>query len=438
MSSPISLSPSQTHVDIGASTELEKGNRQPTTQAGPGGPPGSGLLSVGIKKTVGNGVILVLTFWFVAMWLFGTLYKSSEKAYRLNVIVADFDQGPVGAALLQAINSVNGQNTYPTFHIVNASTTTPEELQHRTFTGEFWGSMWANEGSSASFTAAIANDATAATYDPTKAWSYAGLEVRYITVWQGYLLTSFQKIVIAGTQAFVKQTVVPHLTTLNSTLGANSARVLAAPVASTYVNLAPLQFGVRAVLNTIAFVYPALFCFFFILGMNGIFMAEGLYQKFTFRDHVKVRVPAGLIWTLIAGLSIISWPLVYDESYSIKAKNFFALWTLGWVSCQIYFDLLDALTTFLPMPFIPPITVSMIVLSVSSTLSPIQLANNFYRIQYAFWPHAVWETMITIYGNGAANKLYYNLPVLAAWLVIGKVGIFFAMKKRAREFLPKA
>ncbi|KAM0749984.1 hypothetical protein T439DRAFT_326860, partial [Meredithblackwellia eburnea MCA 4105] len=316
MSSPISLSPSQTHVDIGASTEPEKDK-----------------------------------------------YKGSEKAYRLNVIVADFDQGPVGAALLQAINSVNGQHTYPTFHIVNASTTTPQELQHRTFTGEFWGSMWANEGSSASFTAAIANDAIAAKYDPTKAWSYAGLEVRYITVWQGYLLTSFQKIVVAGTQAFVKQSVIPHLTTLNSTLGVNSARVLADPVASTYVNLAPLQFSVRTVLNTIAFVYPALFCFFFILGMNGIFMAEGLYQKFTFRDHVKVRVPAGLIWTLIAGLSIISWPLVYDEGYSIKAKNFFALWTVGWVSCQIYFDLLDALTTFLPMPFIPPVTVSMIVLS---------------------------------------------------------------------------
>ncbi|KAM0749826.1 hypothetical protein T439DRAFT_357348 [Meredithblackwellia eburnea MCA 4105] len=392
-----------------------------------------GSVSLSLKKLTGNGAMLIVVFWAVACWMYGTLYRSEDHAYKLNVIVADFDQGPVGAALLSAIASVNGIKTYPTFHIVAANSTSPEQLQHRTFTGEFWGSYWAAEGASAAFEAALESDSVAASYNPANAWWYSGLEVRYATIWQGFLLSSFETIQASAAQVFANNTVVPYLSSLNATLGVNQARVLSGPVSASFLNLAPLEFGARVVLNTVAFVFPCLAQFFFILGLNGIFGMEGLYDRLNFRQHLKLRVPIELIWTLTTGLSIVAWGFVFDEGFRIKAKNFFAMWAVGWVNNMIFFDFLDIIFTWVPLPFAPPIVVSFIILAVSSSLYPITVCNNFFRIHYAFPPHATWETMITIWGNGAANKLYYDLPVLAFWLVAGKIGWVLALRARANR-----
>ncbi|KAL8281469.1 hypothetical protein RQP46_006153 [Phenoliferia psychrophenolica] len=88
--------------------------------------------------------------------------------------------------------------------------------------------------------------------------------------------------------------------------------------------------GIRVVLNTTGFVYPVLCQFFFLLGMNAIFAMGGVYRKATFSDHVRYRLPIVSIWTLFTALSTTSWAVFYDETYSIKAKNFFALWAVAW------------------------------------------------------------------------------------------------------------
>lgn len=41
--------------------------------------------------------------------------------------------------------------------------------------------------------------------------------------------------------------------------------------------------------------------------------------------------------------------------------------------------------------------------------------------------------MITIFGNGAVNRLYRDLPILAAWLVLLKVGVVLSLQRRARQ-----
>lgn len=40
--------------------------------------------------------------------------------------------------------------------------------------------------------------------------------------------------------------------------------------------------------------------------------------------------------------------------------------------------------------------------------------------------------MTTIWGNGASNKLYYNLPILAAWLVLGAIAMWTTMRMRVK------
>lgn len=41
-------------------------------------------------------VVLIITFWIASLWIFGGLWKSADRAHLLNVLVVDFDGGPIG------------------------------------------------------------------------------------------------------------------------------------------------------------------------------------------------------------------------------------------------------------------------------------------------------------------------------------------------------
>lgn len=112
---------------------------------------------------------------------------------------------------------------------------------------------------------------------------YTGNEVRYNTVsysrfllfyesrlitvisfsqaWAAFVLAPLNRIVQSTITAFNEQTVAPLLTTA-TTFGSDSAVVLANPVAASFINLVPFEFGSRIVFNTIGFVFPSLFQFF--------------------------------------------------------------------------------------------------------------------------------------------------------------------------------
>ncbi|BGP20290.1 hypothetical protein JCM10213_001744 [Rhodosporidiobolus nylandii] len=385
------------------------------------------------SKIVPAGVSFQIAFWICALWLYGSLYKASDKTHRLSVVVSDFDGGSVGSSLLAAVNAVNGQHTSPTFHVLPANSTSPEDLQHRVFSGDYWGGIYATVGATDRFNAAIGSEADAATYSAAGAFVYTGVEVRYNTVWSGFVLPNLNKIVASATAIFGRETVAPLLTS-GRTFGSGAAAVLVHPLGSTYANLAPFSFGTRLVINTIGFVFPSLFCFFFLMAVNGIGTLTGWYASMDLRRHLKFRLIVGAVWTLFAALSIVGWTLCFDEEYSIKGKNFVALWAIMWVYVWITYDLFDIATAYVPPQFLSHIVVFYIIaMSVSAVLFPIDVMNRLYRFQIAFPAHAVWQTMITIFGNGASNYLYRDLPILAAWIVVCKVGVVFSLKRRAKQ-----
>ncbi|GAA5854804.1 hypothetical protein JCM5353_007389 [Sporobolomyces roseus] len=385
-----------------------------------------------LKKTVLAGGMLIVVFWICALWLFGLFYYNSQHAHRLKILVVDFDGSSVGSALLSAISQVNGQKTCPTFVLESASGISPADVQKRVFDGEFWGGIWASEGSTSRFRAAIASNTDAASYNPMDALFYTGNEVRYNTAWAAFVLAPLNRIVQSTITAFNEQTVAPLLTTA-TTFGSDSAVVLANPVAASFINLVPFEFGSRIVFNTIGFVFPSLFQFFFILAINGIFTITGSYRGMSLARHYKYRLILGLIWTILTALCLVGWDLMFDESYYISPKNFFALWAIVWLNNYITFLFFDCLATFVPPAFFSYPTSLWIIISVSSVIYPLELGNVFYRVHYAIPAHATWSIMITILSHGGVNTLHYNLPILFAWLVLLQGVLFLALRKRARE-----
>lgn len=57
------------------------------------------------------------------------------------------------------------------------------------------------------------------------------------------------------------------------------------------------------------------------------------------RSHYKLRIPLGIVWTLVNALCIVGWYLMFKESFYISPKNFFALLGVVWYVLDKSFSL---------------------------------------------------------------------------------------------------
>lgn len=227
-------------------------------------------------------------------------YNQSQRVSRLKVLIVDFDGGPVGAsplsslclgrqlttwrtgaALLEAVSTLDGSPSSPSFVVLPANSSSAKLVQDRVFEGKAWGAMYATADASSRFEAAILDESLAGTYVAADAWVYTGLEVRYTTVrlsssswrvlplisstqtWSAYVLPTFLRLQAVATQIFAQRTTIPRLLSLSgATLSNAQARFIPAPVSATFLNLTPFDFGSRVLQNAFGTVMPILFVFF--------------------------------------------------------------------------------------------------------------------------------------------------------------------------------
>lgn len=62
----------------------------------------------------------------------------------------------------------------------------------------------------------------------------------------------------------------------------------------------------------------------------------------------------------------------------------------------------------------------------------MELSNVFYRVSYFFPAHAAWLTEQRIWSQGGAYDLSVSLSILAAWLVVAKIGTVFTVAPRRK------
>lgn len=94
--------------------------------------------------------------------------------------------------------------------------------------------------------------------------------------------------------------------------------------------------------------------------------------------------------------------------------------------------MLDTVTTFIPIGFVPSIFLTWTIFNVGAALGDPQILNHWYRISYFFPGLHWWQTCITIYSQGGVNRLDYTLPTLFAWWLLARVAALFAISARAR------
>lgn len=387
-----------------------------------------------LKALIPAAAMIIAVLWINVSHIYGIFHHQGAYVHRAKVALADFDGGNFGEALRVSAAMNNGSYGYPTYINVNTAGSSPEQVRHEVFKGTYWAAIVVESGATARFEDAV--NGSAPTYDPSSVYASYILDARYYTLYASNILSTTVTTASTASSIFSAQFIAPiiargaHANTTAALSGlASPARAVELPAASQLFG----NLDDKAFVNTIGVVLPILMQFFFIMAWNGVCNGMHLYAAYDMRTHMIARLFWSTVWPIFTSLCTAGWTFALRGSYQIDAKMFFAFWALTWVSSMISFDVLDIITGFIPMAFVPFLFLSWVIFNVASSLGPPEILNHWYRINY-FFPSLHWyRTFVTIITEGAYNNLRYTLPVLAAWLVILKILSPLATRNRVRK-----
>lgn len=387
-----------------------------------------------LKALIPAAAMILAVLWINAAHIYGIFHKQGAYVHRAKVALADFDGGDFGEALRISAARTNASYGYPTYVNVNTVGSSPEQIRREVFKGTYWAAIVVEAGATARFEDAVNGSAQA--YDPSSVYTYYLLDARYFTVYTSSILSTTVTAASTASGVFSAEFITPIVArgAYANTTAALSA--LSGPARATEMPAAFQLFGDlddKAFVNTIGAVLPIVMQFFFIMAWNGVCNGMHLYAAFDLRTHMVARLFWSTVWPVFTSLCTAGWTFAFRGSYHIDAKMFFAFWALTWVFSMINFDMLDIITGFIPMAFVPFLFLSWIMFNVAASLGPPEILNHWYRISYLF-PSLHWyRTFITIITQGAYNNLRYTLPVLAAWLVLLKILSPLATRNRVKK-----
>jgi hypothetical protein len=251
----------------------------------------------------------------------------------------DFDGGAFGQSLVQAAASFNQTYGYPTYTIIDSTSTSPEAIQDLVHQGKYWAAIYALEGATQRFNSTIE---IGDPYDASQTYEYVTLEARYYT----FYVSNFFQTALAVTGAagsILKETFVsPIMSTISANGLANGdvRNAILNPSSATQLDLTSeyFQFDNKALLNTVGTVFCILPQFFFLMALNGIAGGLSLYATRNGWHHVRWRFLIGSVWPLIMSLSVAGWTFAFRGAGHVDASTFFAFCAVTWFFMMINFD----------------------------------------------------------------------------------------------------
>lgn len=377
-------------------------------------------------------ILLQILFLGLMSYLYGSLWKSKSRYHSFRVLFLDFDQGVVGQATNLAYHLLKAPS-FPSF--ISRNTTdypSQEAALNAVRDGSFWAAVLVNPGSSDRLAAALRGGSAAQNYDPSAAVTYIWNEVRYPAFSGDAFVGSFSELATVVRSTYLKLNGVAALKTMNSTDGA-AVRALFNPIELSAVNIMPTGQGVRLLFNTVSMVMPLLHQFFLLLIMNGISQKLQIYSKIPMHISGLVRIAISLVHDLVGSLCMTGYIWAFRESWSVNATQFVLTWMTLWLLFHIHFVVLDTMTAFVPLPGIPFFLLTWIILNLTSSLSPIEIAPAFYRWGYALPANEAYTILTDIWSSGGVPQLHRALPILFCWWIVGLCAAVYGHFHRCHE-----
>ncbi|THW95176.1 hypothetical protein D6D18_05813 [Aureobasidium pullulans] len=366
---------------------------------------------------IASFMLLQILFLVNMSYLFGSLFKSEHRVHNLNILTVDYDGGVIGKSLQGAITQLKA-DTFPTFDIESSSKYSEvEDIVQAVRRGDHWAAVFSHAGASERLAAALEGGDAAATYDPTNTITYVWNQVRYPAVEDATIKSSMSQLVAVARIAYNHMNGTGALQTLNK----NDPAALQAflnPIQGGDINIMPTTQGTRVLYNTVAMVMPIIMQFFFLMAINGVSAEFNLYSHLPMLNNGIIRLVLSLSYTFVGSLCWAGYIWAFREDWSVGAGQFFCTWVIIWLFMHINFAVIDVATGFIPMKFLPFFVLTWVILNVTSTIWPFELAPGFYRWGYALPAHEVWQVLIQIWSGGAVDRLYQALPILFTWEIV--------------------
>ncbi|KAL2859244.1 hypothetical protein BJX68DRAFT_276639 [Aspergillus pseudodeflectus] len=308
---------------------------------------------------------------------------------------------------------------------------------------DYWAALYVAPNASNLLSAAVAGGSAAASYNKSDVMTMVWNEARYPTVVDSAISDNLKALVeaarVAYTQADGKQ--------LIQTLNASDSAALAAfsnPWVLSSVNLQPTTQGSRAIYNTLVIILILIQEFFFLGYVNGLYQQFQLYTSLYPHRIAIVRQMISGTYTFIGSLCTTGAIWAFRHGWHVSGSQFVITWMALWLFAHLNFLVLDVFTIWLPPPYVPMALISWIAANVTSILLPFELSPAFYRVGYALPAHSIFNVLVDIWSRGCNPQLYYALPVLFVYEVVGlilsTVGVYrrshYAMIEQ--EFAEKA
>ncbi|KAJ5971475.1 uncharacterized protein N7479_001393 [Penicillium vulpinum] len=383
-----------------------------------------------LKAAAVNLVLLQVLFLSLFCYIFGSLFQQSGHIHNINVLFVDYDGGPIGDAARAAFQKLKGPS-FPTFIEQPASVyPQPGSIEGAICDIEYWGALYTTANASNALSAAFAGGPAASSYDKNNVLTLVWNEARYPTVIDSVLADSAKSFSEAARVAYSQANGKLSLQTINS----SDSAALAAfydPWKLASNNLQPTSQGSRVIYNTLVIILILIQEFFYLGTINGLYAQFKLYTSVSPHRIVVVRLIISVVYTLIGAMCTAGAIWAFRSGWDVNGNQFALTWLVLWLFAHLNFLFLDVFTIWLPPPYVPMALISWIIGNITSILLPFELSPAFYKVGFAFPAHAVFQVLIDVWSSGCNPKLYYSLPVLFVYEVLGIILSSIGVYRRA-------
>ncbi|KAJ5874867.1 uncharacterized protein N7529_003297 [Penicillium soppii] len=383
--------------------------------------------------------LLLLQFLFLGLfcYIFGSLFQQSTHIRGVNVLFVDYDGGAIGDAIRDAYKKLEAPGFPTLIERPTSAYPQPGSIDGAVCDIKYWGAVYTTANASNALTAAFAGGLAASSYNKDDVLTMVWNEARYPTVADSALETSLKLLSETARVVYSEANGKHTLQSLNTSDPAALA-IFYDPWTLASVNFQPTSQGSRLIYNTLVIILIMIQEFFYLGYVNGLYVQFKLYTSVTPHRIAIARLIISAVYTLAGSLSTAGAIWAFRNGWHVNGNQFALSWAALWLFAHLNFLVLDVFTVWLPPPYVPMALITWIITNVTSILLPFELSPGFYKIGYGLPAHAIFQVLIDIWSGGCNPQLYYALPVLFVYEVLGVILSSIGVYRRAHYASIKA
>lgn len=373
-----------------------------------------------LKAAAINFLLLQVLFLGLFCYLFASLYQQTTHIHNIDILYVDYDGGAIGTAVRDAYQQLKGPGFPTLFERSTLTFPEPSTVENAVCDIQFWGGLYTTANASNRLTAALAGGSDAFSYNNSDVLTVVWNEARYPTVVDSAVYQNMKELSEAARVLYSQTAAAQTIRTLNSSDSA-AVSAFANPWTLASVNFQPTTQGSRLIYNTLCIILILIQEFFYLGYVNGLYLQFKLYTTVTPHRVAIVRQIISGVYTFVGSLCVTGAIWAFRAGWNVGGSQYVISWMVLWLFAHLNFLVLDVFTIWISPRFVPMALITWIVLNVTSILLPFQLSPGFFKWGYALPAHSVFNVLIDIWSRGCNPQLYYALPVLFSYEVLGLV-----------------